>query len=616
MTPSARPIQLLPPLLRNQIAAGEVVERPASVLKELVENSLDAGATEITVTLEGGGQTLLAVRDNGCGIQAADLELALTRHATSKIVSFEELNRVASYGFRGEALPSIASVSHLRLESAPAGEGAFLEIRYGQESGRGPSALSGGTLIQVRDLFTNVPARLKFLKAPPAEQKRCQETLVRLALAKPETGFLLQAGTREILRLPRDLGLFDRLGLIWPPQVTETLIPFDALRHGIRAHGLASPPQTAQARGDRLFLYVNGRPVTDRLLLRAVREAYKGRLTTREYPQIVLFLELDPREVDVNVHPAKTEVRFREERAVFAAVLFAVSEAFARKNFWGPAEESPEDEGEDGSPAGSSAPGPTGLPLPFEPEEGLLRDEGGRVPRPQGFWGSLDRPVILPGPRVAEAQAPYGPQDGGPGPLLPDPPAGGYPVSVGSLVCLAQVEDSYLVLLQGRSLLVLDQHAAHERVLLHALERETGRSRLLVLPEILALHPAERALLEDRLPDLTRLGFVLEPLAPESPGSGERLQVRGLPALLERSRALEFLRDLLADKTEGFEGILHLMACHAAIRAGQPLSGGEAAALLARWQKTPDCLFCPHGRPTAVRFSPEDLERLFKRKMP
>ena len=652
MTPLPRPIQLLPPLLRNQIAAGEVVERPASVLKELVENSLDAGATEISVTLEGGGQTLLAVRDNGCGIAAEDLELALTRHATSKIVSFEELNSVASYGFRGEALPSVASVSQVRLESAPAGDGAFLEMRYGREIAKGPSALPGGTLIQVRDLFTNVPARLKFLKSSPAEQKRCQETLLRLALARPETGFLLQAGTREILRLPGGLSLFDRLGLIWPPQVMETLVPFDARRHSIRVHGLASPPQVSQARGDRLFLYVNGRPVTDRLLLRAVREAYRGRLTSREYPQILLFLETDPREVDVNVHPAKSEVRFREERAVFADVLFALGEAFARKNLWGPGEGLPEDEAAEILPWRSdpALPRPTGLPLPpsganasppaadspagiappagispsagpsFPPgpaEEGFRSE---RTPRPQGFWGSLDRPGILAGLRAAEAPAPYGPEDDGPDPPLPDaalaPSPGGYPVSVGSLVCLGQVAEAYLVLKQGRTLLLLDQHAAHERVLLHALERETGRaeSRLLVLPEILTLHPAERALLAERLPDLARLGFVLEPLPEEAPGNGERLQVRGLPSLLERGRALDFLRDLLADKTGGFDGILHLMACHAAVRAGQALSGEEAAVLLARWQNTPNRLFCPHGRPTVISFTPQDLEKLFKRK--
>jgi DNA mismatch repair protein MutL len=626
--------------LRNQIAAGEVVERPASVLKELVENSLDAGATEISVSLEGGGQTLLAVRDNGCGIPAEELDLALTRHATSKIVSFEELNRVASYGFRGEALPSIASVARLRLESAPAGQGAFLEMRYGQESARGPSGLSGGTLIQVRDLFTNVPARLKFLKTPAAEQKRCQDTLVRLALARLETGFSLQSGTREILNLPQGLSLFDRLGLIWPPQVMETLIPFEALRQGIRVHGLASPPQSAQARGDRLLVYVNGRPVTDRIMLRAVREAYRGRLTSREYPQILLFLEVNPREVDVNVHPAKSEVRFREERAVFACVLAAVGEAFSGKKIWETDRDFPDDEpvAQDLAPAETRPPGPTGLPLPSSGER--LEYGGERTPRPQGFWGSLDQPGILSSLRAAESPAPYEPEDQAssqgpeeaaqaadlpvtadlpfPDSRSPAPDAGGYPVRVGALLCLGQLADSYLILVQGRSLLLMDQHAAHERVLFNALKRDSGQagSRLLVLPETLALHPAERDLLKESLPRLARLGFVLDLLPEKGPDSEDLLQVRGLPPILERRRGLDFLGDFLADKTAGFEDILQLMACHGAVRAGRPLSGAEAAALLAGWQNTPDGLFCPHGRPAVISFNPADLERLFKRKPP
>ncbi|MDR2668540.1 MAG: DNA mismatch repair endonuclease MutL, partial [Desulfovibrio sp.] len=354
-----RSIRLLPEVLRNQIAAGEVIDRPASVLKELVENSLDSGASEISVSLQEGGISLVAVRDNGSGIPADELKAAVTRHATSKVTGFHDLLNVASYGFRGEALASIGSVSDMLLESAYRGNhrpgrnsedasgisrgehsrpdvseedsatracGACIRVRHGVISDPAPSAVVEGTNIEVRDLFANVPARLKFLKNPATELKRCRELLLRPALAHLDTTFSLHlSGTgsrgRELLRLPAGLSLQDRLMLIWPPQIVENLRPFAGEHNGIRAHGLMSPPHNSQVRGDRILLYVNGRPVANRIVFQAVREAYKGRLTTREYPQVLLFLEPEHGDVDVNVHPAKTEVRFREERAVFSAVV-------------------------------------------------------------------------------------------------------------------------------------------------------------------------------------------------------------------------------------------------------------------------------------------------------
>ena len=699
-TTPPRPIRLLPPTLRNQIAAGEVVERPASVLKELLENSLDAGADNISVTLEDGGQSLLAVRDNGYGIPASDLELAVTRHATSKLANFQDLLSVTSYGFRGEALPSIASVAELRLESAycpadsPCKEGAFLLVKHGDIINSGPSPINKGTLVSVTDIFANVPARLKFLKTPATELKRCQEVLLRLALARPDVGASLTVGSgaggnqREVFRFPVGLPLRERLAQLWPPQITEGLIAFSGERGGLKAHGLDSLPQAAQTKGDRMLLYVNGRPVNDRLLLRAVREAYKGRLTSKEYPQIILFVEVDPQEVDVNVHPAKTEVRFRDERMVFGAVVRILESGlsgFTPIQEWDAvaAEERALRMPHSGEELSDNrqVSHQTEFPLLYagiRPQncEGL--PGGNRVPRPQGFWGNLDTPrlVDLPGKRDAFEDSPditdtdsLSPASGAlkkhegftlsQSATLPDMETGtiaeqtmpfpapgesprlwestsfssraeqfpetfrgehsgtatahpsfvaGYPVIVGPLVCLGQIANSYLIVQEKDELLLLDQHAVHERVLLHLLEKESGnaQSQLLTIPAELSLHPVESERLMESMSTLVSIGFDLA----TEPG---KVVVRGVPPLLGRFQGLEMLRDIITDRTNGIDDMLHLMACHSAIKAGQKLTADEAAGLLLRWVDTPDHEFCPHGRPIVVRFGKKELEKLFKR---
>ena len=380
MSGVSRHIRLLPPELRNQIAAGEVVERPASVVKELVENSLDAGATRVDVFLENGGQSCIRVQDDGAGIAPGELELAVTRHATSKIASMDDLEHIASYGFRGEALPSIASVARFSMESAVTGadggtEASRIVVEFGRLLAVEPSALHRGTIVEVRDLFTNIPARLKFLKTPATELKRAQDWLVRLALARCDVGFTLRAGEREALRFLPGQSLRDRLALLWPRLVVEALRPFDAERHGIRARGLAALPSVSQQRGDRILLYVNGRSVSDKRLLAAVREAYKGRITSRDYPQVVLFVDMPPDMVDVNVHPAKSEVRFRDESSVFSAVLHAVQGALVSDV------ESVLDAAREADDA-----------RPVAAQSRLWDD---LPPRPQGFWGSADAAPLM-----------------------------------------------------------------------------------------------------------------------------------------------------------------------------------------------------------------------------
>lgn len=672
-------IRLLPPELRNQIAAGEVVERPASVVKELVENSLDAGAQRIDVCLENGGQSLIRVQDDGRGIAADELELAVTRHATSKIASMDDLEHVLSYGFRGEALPSIASVSRFSMTSAHADAGDVPACRVQVEHGRlvavEPAALHRGTLVEVRDLFVNVPARLKFLKSPATEFKRAQDWLTRLALARTDVGFCLRAGERTVLDFLPGETLLQRLAKLWPSLIVEALRPFDGERHGIRVHGLAAAPGVSQARGDRMLLYVNQRAVTDKRLLAALREAYKGRLTSREYPQVALFVEIDPTEVDVNVHPAKSEVRFRDESAVFSAVLHAVQGALT-------------DELEQVLDAAATDPRLSGQ----RQATYTLAAAQATAPRPQGFWGTLDAPPLLrrrpeemdalpeeeeqwhvsPAPvrsglredmdtsshlytpvsggmpdaclsggaarRVPDAvsavsdmslpdeqastfpeavlppmeDAPRTPvrEESDPAPAAEVPCAQREPLRVGNLAYLGQVADTYLLLRDGEgALLLLDQHAAHERVLYARLEQGafSGAGQCLALPLELPVQPVEEERLFALRPRLQEMGFMLE----TSPG---RLVARGIPPHLSRAEARDFLREALAGRKDDTTAMFISLSCKSAIKAGQRLTDDEAVGLVRQWLQTPQREYCPHGRPAVLRWDAGALERLFKRK--
>ena len=675
---AAQRIHLLSPELCNQIAAGEVVERPASVVKELVENSLDAGASRIEVTLENGGQSLIRVRDDGAGVTASELELAVTRHATSKIGSMDDLWSIRSFGFRGEALPSIASVSSFRMESAPAGaEAAFIRVEHGRVVEQGPGSVHRGTLVEVKDLFAVVPARLKFLKTPATELKRAQELLVRLALAHTAVGFVLSAGTREVLRFSAGQDLMARLAVIWPDAVTETLLPFDREQNGIRVWGLASPPGQTQPRADRQLLYVNGRAVNDRLLMRAVREAYKGRLLAREYPQCVLFAEVPPQEVDVNVHPAKSEVRFRDERVIFGAVLHAVEGALLRAIPVPAAAEphtfaQPERRAEELHPHGFWGeadherivrPPDTSVPLEWSvgggttPEDPVSRELYGEEGLPWEQPSASDRADTGQGAgeaekgkrdergeraeyaaaseqRVAAARqggqadfwekmAPFGAQtedassegrDAAPVIEM----LGEGQIRIGGYVYLGQVGDTYLILRtlnNGRSggrLLILDQHAVHERILVERLENGSlaGQAQALVLPLEFTLHVAEQERFEALREALVELGFTAQLRALSS---GSLLEVRAIPSLLDRGSAGEFLREALSGQKDNLKALWAMMACKSAIKAGERLAPDEAANLIAQWLATEHRQFCPHGRPTVLEWNTAELDKLFKR---
>ncbi|MBA4357494.1 MAG: DNA mismatch repair protein MutL, partial [Desulfovibrio sp.] len=548
-------------------------------------------------------------QDDGAGIPPEELALAVTRHATSKLATVADLFTITSFGFRGEALPSIASVSHLTLTSRArgAGEAARIEVDCGQVLAEGPAALAAGTRVEMRRLFAGTPARLKFLRTEATEAKRCQEALMRMALARPDVAFSLVLGGREIFRLPAGQTLAARLSWFWPPVVLEGLVEFSREHGPLSARGLAGRPSHAQNRAERMLFYVNGRPVQDRLLVRAAREAYKGRILSGEYPQVLLFLSLPPDEVDVNVHPAKLEVRFRDEGAVFALVRQALApvagadvlaDQSASYNSSGNASGTASAAAWTSQPSVAPAAPPHGAVLGDKP--GLLR-----------AWRSFENPEPARG-----LSLPLAPprQDVGGSAALSAAPAPGpepQPLSQGGLEYLGQIADTYLVLRQnGEKLVLVDQHAAHERVLLENMRRarSSGDSQPLALALELALHPVEAARASELWADLRACGFLLEM------SGAERLLVRGVPPSLPAGKAAEFLRDALADRTGGLTELWTLLSCKAAIKAGQPLARDEALALLEVWLAAPDRDHCPHGRPVAVAFGAGDLERLFKRK--
>lgn len=644
-----KPIRVLPPELKNRIAAGEVVEHPASALKELLENSLDAGATSIDAAIDQGGQGLIRVRDNGMGLLPHELELAVTRHATSKLASTDDLFAIQSFGFRGEALPSIASVSRLSMASCPAEQdqapaAQVIEVEFGRVLSQGPTAMAQGTMVEVRDLFGNVPARLKFLKTPATETKRCQEIVQRMALAHPGVAFTWTVGERTVYRLPARQTLADRLAAFWPPAVVEGLVPVQWEHDGFSVFGVVGHPFKAQQRADRLLFYVNSRPVQDRTLVAALREAYRGRLLGREHPQAVLFITLNPAEVDVNAHPAKTEVRFQDERRIFSLMRRAVAQALETaldiedtENHEGHAEHGDHTVWDHTSSEGSTDDiGPGRIPSKgLEPDQSVAHSADGTnslhgpaLRQQPKFFGLAEQIDLSFGPVAHEPIAdhddgdlgeshPFEPDRQGPDETSAFTPTGDQDAGasmnlpgLGQVRYLGCLGRTYLVLsLADKTLALVDQHAAHERVLYERLTRadQPAQSRILALALEIGLHPAQREQLERIWAQLIGLGFVLET-------TGHSLRITAVPALMEPGQAREFLREVLDGKGADVDDLFKLMSCRGAIKAGDHLTRDEVVRLLDVWSQCEDRHFCPHGRPVMLSWNVGDLERLFKRR--
>ncbi len=575
MTPPAvRRIAILPDNVANQIAAGEVVERPASVVKELVENAIDAGAGTIRVTVENGGKTLIEVADDGSGMSRDDAVLALDRHATSKIHSAEDLVGIGSFGFRGEALPAIASVSRLVMATAPEdGEGSAIHAAGGRIDAVRDTARSRGTTVTIRTLFYNTPARRKFLRSAASETRAVHEVIATLALAHSAVGFELITDGRQRLAVPPGQSRDARLSAVWGEELARTLLPVNFAIGPVRVEGFVQRPADARPTGRRTQLFVNGRPFRDHFLVRAAEAGYRSAIHPGDRPSLFLDLQLDPALVDVNVHPAKLEVRFRDryaiERAVEEAVRDSLGELVASAMLGaGPLPESP--------------------PIPRGQQESL-------VDTPTDLFAPLDE---VDGEEEVESS----------------PPASGWNVP------LLQLDDTYICYESPEGLVIVDQHAAHERVLYEeAIARLTGGmmpSQRLLLPETVELTDEELDTIQSHADLFERLGYEVEPFG------GRAVVLHATPNPHPRFDALQSFRELVSDLSRGrfggwanrTERFAQTWACRAAVKAGQRLDEASMRELLQRLFR---CALPPHdvhGRATIVQLPREELERRFGRR--
>ena len=594
------PIRQLSPETINRIAAGEVVERPASVVKELVENALDAGATEIEVVTASGGLSLIRVTDDGGGMPAEDLALAVERHATSKL-SEEDLFAIRTLGFRGEALPSIGSIARLTILSRARGAAdAFaLSVDRGAKGKVKPAAGNAGTCVEVRDLFSSVPARLKFLKSERAENQAVSEIVKRLAMAHPAVGFTLTTGERAGLRYPREGagpdGLLQRLGRIMGREFMDDAVPVSGEREGISVSGFAGLPTLHRPDAAQQFLFVNGRPVKDKLLIGAVRAAYGDLIPRGRHPLLALFVSLPPQEVDVNVHPAKIEVRFRDSGRVRSLLVNALAAALHA--------------------AGHRASAGNGVAALQELRPNVVQFERPRpsyfAPRGSAAFGlaeAMQAPLDVMASPSADARAFTAPV----AEALQDRPLG---------AARAQLHENYIVAQTRDGVVIVDQHAAHERLVYERLKAMLADGGVawqgLLVPVVVEVGDDEAMALADKAGELAELGLVLEAF-----GAGA-IVVREVPALLGDGDVTRLVKDIAADIVrdgtstalqERLLSICATIACHGSVRSGRRLTPEEMNALLRDMEATPYSGQCNHGRPTYVELKLADIEKLFGRR--
>ena len=608
-------IIVLPETLTHQIAAGEVVERPASIVKELLENALDAGATEISVELEKGGCQAIRVTDNGEGIAPEDVPLAFARHATSKIAVFEDLYRVRSFGFRGEALPSIASISRVemvtRRAASPVGTRVIIEGGVIQE--QTDAGCPAGTSIRVSRIFEPVPVRRKFLKGDMTEQGYCLDWITRLALAQPGISLRVSAGGRTLLNVPAAKDLAERIALTLGRDFRGQLVPAAGERDGAALKGFVSRPEFTRSSTAQIYLYVNGRFVKDYLLNHAVMTACRRIIEPRRYPAVILFLSVPPGDVDVNVHPTKMEVRFRNPRGIYALIVETLSGAIGAGNGDTMRHRVPVAEGSGLADGARSA-------YAARVEEALKRYRISSGPD-KLFFGrqaeSGDRFQICP------PKAPIAP----PQPVFRESqPESEQPKEVSrfsDLVYLGQVAGTYLVFAGEEGMVLVDQHAAHERILFEGLKRRAAETQgrtpgqRLLLPEVVSLPPRDLSFLTESIPLLEEAGMEVEAFG------GDSVVVKAIPAFLSDADARTLIGDILAGCMEGDrnlplaerrEKIFTALACRAAVKANRPLSGPEVESLCRDLDALPRAATCPHGRPLTVAISIGELEKLFKRR--
>ena len=589
----------------NRIAAGEVVERPASAVKELVENAIDAGASRITIEVSNGGKALIRVTDDGCGMGPEALPLALARHATSKIDGSDLLN-IQSFGFRGEALPSLGAVGRLMITSraAAGGEAHTIAVSGGRQSVLRPAALTAGTVVELRDLFFATPARLKFLRSDRSENQAITDAVKRLAMAEPSVGFTLRDMSdktgRGIFRAEAENGdLFEalgaRLGRIMGREFIENALPIDAERDGMRLVGFAALPTYSRGSSVAQYLFVNGRPVRDKLLIGALKGAYADFLSRDRHPAVALFIDCPPERVDVNVHPAKAEVRFREPGIARGLIVSSLRHALAEAGHRSSSTVAD-------ATLGAFRPETTGPARVYQ------------MDRPS--QASLGNAARWQAPGLAESAAEFAPTSGRVEAASAEADETARPLGAAR----AQVHENYIIAQTETGMVIVDQHAAHERLVYEKLKRQMAENgvaaQALLIPEIVTLGDSDAARLLEMAADLTRLGLSLEPFGPGT------IAVRATPAILGPVNAEAMLRDILDELDDigesqtvqaRIEAILSRVACHGSIRSGRQMRAEEMNALLREMEATPHSGQCNHGRPTYVELRLADIERLFGR---